>query len=86
VQVAGPAIRVIKRNCSASPRQLAGVFESVVAVSTAFGVACAAQGLWMVFRFVGLEALAVATAFTVAAGMRWIAGGSDFRAVRSRWI
>jgi uncharacterized membrane protein len=61
--VAEPAIWVIKRNCSASPRQLAGVFVSVVAVSFAFGVAFATQGLWMVLPFVGLEVLAVAAAF-----------------------
>lgn len=53
----------IKRNCSASPRQLALVFASIVAVSFAAGAAFAAQGLWLVLPFVGLEALAVAAAF-----------------------
>jgi uncharacterized membrane protein len=53
----------IKRNCSASPAQLAGVFASIVAVSFGFGVAFAAQGLWLVLPFVGLELLAVAAAF-----------------------
>lgn len=53
----------IKRNCSASPGQLAGVFGSIVAVSFAFGVAFAAQGLWLVLPFVGVELLAVAAAF-----------------------
>ena len=61
--MAEPAIWLIKRNCSASPRQLAGVFVSVVAVSFTFGVAFATQGLWMVLPFVGLEILAVAAAF-----------------------
>ena len=56
-------IWLIKRNCSASPRQLAVVFASLVAVSFAFGVAFAAQGLWMVLPFVGLEVVAVAAAF-----------------------
>ena len=56
-------IWLIKRNCSASPRQLAAVFASLVAVSFAFGVAFAAQGLWMVLPFVGLEVVAVALAF-----------------------
>ncbi|GAB4464555.1 MAG: DUF2244 domain-containing protein [Burkholderiaceae bacterium] len=56
---------VLKRNCSASPRQLALVFASIVAVSFAFGAAFAAQGLWLVLPFVGLEALAVAAAFLV---------------------
>jgi uncharacterized membrane protein len=54
---------LIKRNCSASPTQLAAVFGSLVAVSFAFGVAFAALGLWMVLPFVGLELLAVAAAF-----------------------
>ncbi len=53
----------IKRNCSASPAQLAGVFASIVAVSFGFGVVFAAHGLWLVLPFVGLELLAVAAAF-----------------------
>ncbi len=55
----------IKRNCSASPRQLALVFASLVALSFAFGAAFAAHGLWLVLPFVGLEVLAVAAAFIV---------------------
>jgi uncharacterized membrane protein len=54
---------MIKRNCSASPKQLAWVFASIVAVSFAFGAAFAAQGLWLVLPFVGAEMLAVAAAF-----------------------
>jgi uncharacterized membrane protein len=54
---------LIKRNCSASPRQLALVFGSLVVVSFAFGAAFAVLGLWMVLPFVGLELLAVAVAF-----------------------
>lgn len=54
---------LIKRNCSASPTQLAAVFGSLVAVSFVFGVAFAALGLWMVLPFVGLELVAVAVAF-----------------------
>jgi uncharacterized membrane protein len=53
----------VKRNCSASPAQLAAVFASIVGVSFLFGVAFAAQGLWLVLPFVGLELLAVAAAF-----------------------
>jgi uncharacterized membrane protein len=53
----------IKRNCSASPRQLALVLASLVAVSFAIGLGFAAYGLWMVLPFVGLEVLAVALAF-----------------------
>jgi uncharacterized membrane protein len=54
---------MIKRNCSASPRALAAVFASIVAVSFAFGLAFAAQGLWMILPFVGLELVAVGAAF-----------------------
>jgi uncharacterized membrane protein len=54
---------IIRRNCSASPKQLALVFASIVLLSFAIGVAFAAHGLWMVLPFVGLELLAVALAF-----------------------
>ncbi|MGZ8254330.1 MAG: DUF2244 domain-containing protein [Burkholderiaceae bacterium] len=54
---------LIKRNCSASPTQLAAVFGSLVAVSFAFGGVFAALGLWMVLPFVGLEVVAVGVAF-----------------------
>lgn len=54
---------IIKRNCSASPGQLAAVFASIVALSFAIGVAFAAYGLWLVLPFVGLELLALAIAF-----------------------
>jgi uncharacterized membrane protein len=54
---------MIKRNCSASPAQVAWVFASIVAVSFAFGALFAAQGLWLVLPFVGIETLAVAAAF-----------------------
>jgi uncharacterized membrane protein len=54
---------LIKRNCSASPRQLAIVLGSMVAVSLVIGVAFAALGFWMVLPFVGIELVAVAAAF-----------------------
>jgi uncharacterized membrane protein len=54
---------LIKRNCSASPTQLAAVFGSLVAVSLAFGTVFAVLGLWMVLPFVGLELVALAAAF-----------------------
>jgi uncharacterized membrane protein len=53
----------IKRNCSASPRQLALVLASLIAVSFAIGLGFAVFGLWMVLPFVGLELVAVAAAF-----------------------
>lgn len=54
---------IVKRNCSASPRQLAAVLASVVALSFLIGAGFAAYGLWMVLPFVGIELIAVATAF-----------------------
>jgi len=54
---------LIKRNCSAGPRQLAIVFGSMVALSFGFGLGFAAFGLWMVLPFVGLELIAVGVAF-----------------------
>ncbi|MGE5338052.1 MAG: DUF2244 domain-containing protein [Gemmatimonadota bacterium] len=60
---------IIKRNCSASPRQLAAVFVSIVALSFVFGAAFAAHGLWMVLPFVGVELIALAVAF-ICYGMR----------------
>lgn len=56
---------IIKHHCSASPRLLALVFASMVALSFAFGVAFALMGLWGVLPFVGLELAAVAFAFLV---------------------
>lgn len=62
--MSAPAFRwTIKRNCSASPTQLALVFGSIVAVSFVFGAVFAARGFWLVLPFVGLELLAVAAAF-----------------------
>jgi uncharacterized membrane protein len=59
-----PEIRwTIKRNCSASPRQLAAVFASIVALSFAIGIGFAAYGLWMVLPFAGLELAVLAAAF-----------------------
>jgi uncharacterized membrane protein len=60
---AHPISWTIKRNCSASPAQLAAVFASIVGVSFAFGVAFATQGMWLILPFVGLELIAVAVAF-----------------------
>jgi uncharacterized membrane protein len=54
---------IVKRNCSASPRQFAFVFTSVLALSSVIGAGFAACGLWMVLPFVGLELIAVAAAF-----------------------
>src|SRR5215467_674033 len=58
-----PTCWIIKRNCSASPAQLAAVFASMVGLSFVFGILFATQGLWLVLPFAGLELVAVALAF-----------------------
>ena len=60
---AQPTSWTVKRNCSASPAQLATVFASLVGVSFVFGVVFATLGLWLILPFVGLELIAVAIAF-----------------------
>lgn len=60
---AHPTSWTLKRNCSASPAQLAAVFASIVGVSFVFGIGFATQGMWLVLPFVGLELIAVAVAF-----------------------
>lgn len=90
---------MIKRNCSVSPKQLALVFASIVAVSFAFGVVFAAQGLWLVRPFAGVPLLAVAAAFLcygrraadyerieIADGMVAVEQVEDgLRSLRRRW-
>lgn len=62
--MADPMIRwIIKRNCSASPAQLAAVFASIVLLSLAIGIGFAVYGLWLVLPFVGLELVVLAAAF-----------------------
>jgi uncharacterized membrane protein len=58
-----PICWTVKRNCSASPAQLAAVFASMVGLSFIFGVVFATLGLWLILPFVGLELVAVAVAF-----------------------
>lgn len=53
----------LRRNCSASPAQLAWALAGAGGVSVVIGVGFAAFGLWPVLPFVGLELLAVAAAF-----------------------
>ncbi len=61
--MSGATTWLIKRNCSASPQQLALVFLSLLALSFGFGAAFAVHGLWMILPFVGLELVALAVAF-----------------------
>src|SRR5262245_1751621 len=60
---AQPTCWTVKRNCSASPAQLAAVFASMIGLSFIFGVVFAAHGMWLILPFVGLELVAVAIAF-----------------------
>ncbi len=54
---------IVRRNCSASPAQLAVAFGSVAALSFLIGVVFALHGLWLVLPFVGIEVAAIAAAF-----------------------
>jgi uncharacterized membrane protein len=65
--MAASARWLIKRNCSASPGQLAWVFCSLVGLSFVVGVAFASRGLWMILPFVGLEVAAMALAYFMTA-------------------
>ena len=58
---------LLKRNCALSPRQLAGCFGALGAVSLAIAAAFASQGAWMVVPFACVELAALATAFVVYA-------------------
>jgi uncharacterized membrane protein len=62
-EMPAPICWTVKRNCSASPAQLAAVFASIVGLSFIFGIAFAVQGMWLILPFVGLELVAVAVAF-----------------------
>lgn len=54
---------MIRRNCSASPKQFAWVFGSIAAISFCFGVGFAGAGAWLILPFVGLQLFALALAF-----------------------
>jgi uncharacterized membrane protein len=51
------------RNCSISPRALAGVFAALAAVTLLIGVGFALVGAWLVLPFAGLEVLMLVAAF-----------------------
>ena len=54
---------ILKRNCSISPAELAGVFGALAAVALAIGAAFALAGAWLVLPFAGLEIAALAMAY-----------------------
>jgi uncharacterized membrane protein len=58
---------VLKRNCSMSPKALAGVFVVLALLVLAIGAGFAAAGAWLVLPFAGLEVLLLGTAYLVYA-------------------
>ena len=57
----------LKRNCSISPAGLLGVFAALSVASAAIGTGFAIAGAWPVLPFVGLEIVALGTAFVLYA-------------------
>jgi uncharacterized membrane protein len=59
--------RVLKRNCSMSPAELAAVFAALAVLVLAIGAGFAAAGAWLVLPFAGLEVLLLAAAYVLYA-------------------
>lgn len=59
--------RVLKRNCSMSPAELAAVFAALAVLVLAIGAGFAALGAWLVLPFAGLEVLLLAAAYVLYA-------------------
>jgi uncharacterized membrane protein len=58
---------VLKRNCSMSPKALAGVFAALALLVLAIGAGFAAAGAWLILPFAGLEVLLLGAAFVLYA-------------------
>lgn len=58
-----PFSLVLKRNCSMSPKALAGVFAALALVTLAIGAGFALAGAWLVLPFAGLEVLLLGAAY-----------------------
>jgi uncharacterized membrane protein len=58
---------VLKRNCSMSPKALAGVFAVLALLVLAIGAGFAAAGAWLVLPFAGLEVVLLGTAYLLYA-------------------
>jgi len=54
---------VLKRNCSMSPKALAGVFAALALVVLVIGAGFALAGAWLVLPFAGLEVLLLGAAY-----------------------
>jgi uncharacterized membrane protein len=59
--------RVLKRNCSMSPAELASVFAALAVLVLAIGAGFAAVGAWLVLPFAGLEVLLLVAAYLLYA-------------------
>ena len=57
----------LKRNCSMSPKALAGVFAVLAAVVLVIGAGFALAGAWLILPFAGLEVLLLGAAFVLYA-------------------
>jgi uncharacterized membrane protein len=55
----------LKRNCSISPKALAGVFVALAALVLAIGAGFALAGAWLILPFAGLEVLLLGAAFVL---------------------
>ena len=56
---------LIKRNCSASPRQFVGFYVSLALFSLLIAGLLVWAGAWLVLPFTGIELLAVSVAFVI---------------------
>ncbi|MGD9943908.1 MAG: DUF2244 domain-containing protein [Burkholderiaceae bacterium] len=56
---------VFRRNCALTPRQLAGWFGTLAAVSLLIAIGFTARGAWVVLPFTVLEISALAAAFLI---------------------
>jgi uncharacterized membrane protein len=59
--------RVLKRNCSMSPVELATVFAALAVLVLAIGAGFAVVGAWLVLPFAGLEVLLLVAAYVLYA-------------------
>jgi uncharacterized membrane protein len=58
---------ILKRNCSMSPKALAGVFAALALVVLLIGAGFALAGAWLVLPFAGLEVLLLGGAYVAYA-------------------
>ena len=58
-----PFSLILKRNCSMSPKALAGGFAALSVLVLAIGAGFAAAGAWLILPFAGLEVLLLGAAF-----------------------